>query len=58
VPSIPVSFREPYSGKARTVYALARVPAGVDTLDFVVRAEPSKTPAVVESVEIWKLLAP
>lgn len=58
VPSIPVSFREPYSGKARTVHALARVPAGVDTLDFVVRAEPSKTPAVVESVEIWKMLAP
>ena len=58
VPSIPVSFREPYSGKVRTVYALAKVPAGVDTLDFVVRAEPSKTPAAVENVEIWKVLSP
>ena len=35
-----------------------RVPAGVTSFDFVVRAEPSKIPASVEDVEIWKLLVP
>ena len=58
VPSVPVSFREPYAGQARVAQGLARVPAGVTVFDFVVRAEPSKTPAVVEDVEIWKMLAP
>ena len=58
VPSVPVSFREPYAGQARVAQGLARVPPGVTALDFVVRAEPSKTPAVVEDVEIWKMLAP
>ena len=58
VPSVPISFREPFSGKVRVAQGLARVPPGVTSLDFVVRAEPSKTPAVVEDVEIWKMLAP
>ena len=58
VPSVPVSFREPYAGKTRVAQGLARVPAGVTVFDFVVRAEPSKTPAMVEDVEIWKMLAP
>ena len=58
VPSVPISFREPYVGKARVVQGLVRVPAGVTTLDFVVRAEPSKVPAIIENVEIWKMLSP
>ena len=58
VSSVPISFREPYSGKARVAQGLARVPPGVTTFDFVVRAEPSRTPAVVEDVEIWRLIAP
>ena len=53
-----MAFREPYAGKARVAQGLARVPAGVTVFDFVVRAEPSKTPAMVEDVEIWKMLAP
>ena len=58
LPSVPISFKEPYAGKVRTVQGLARVPAGVTSFDFVVRAEPSKIPASVEDVEIWKLLVP
>jgi len=58
VPGVPISFRESYNGKPRVAQGLVRVPSGVTMFDFVVRAEPSKVPAVVEDVEIWKLPIP
>lgn len=55
IPPVPVSFAEPYAGRPRAVRGCVLVPEGVDKLDFVVRALPSKTPVRVEEVAIWRL---